>query len=430
MARRLGPRMGVDFVVENVTGGGGARAMSRVANAPPDGSILYAATPSFIFTSLLSRPANTYADLDPIVNVFLDQEVVYTRAESPFETLGDVIRKARSGAGRWGAASPGSLERQALERLARAADVDAAIISHDGGGDLILNVLNGTLDVGVGEAQEIRGQLDAGRLRLLAVFSAARLPGLPEVPTVAESGYDVVVTKFRGLMGPPGTPPDIVKPGRTRFETCWRIPNTARSTPARCCRPPTCREPSFPRSSRRSRPTPRRFCASPASSTSTIAIMPKDLAGAVLLLLVAAGYYALAGGINPSALDDGVGAAGIPFIYAALVAALGLALAARAAAARWFGRAAPRLADAESRRLLGAAVMLGIGVAYVAVVAFLGYPLALAGVLAGAALYQGERPGWRVVRIASAGGAAFWLFFDGVLRLDMPSGFWPSLWGG
>ncbi len=211
MARRLSPRMGVDFVVENVTGGGGARAMSRVANAPPDGSVLYAATPSFVLTSLLSRPANTYADLDPIVNVFLDQEVVYTRTESPFRTLDDVIGKARTGAGRWGAATPGSLERQALERLARAADVDAAIISHDGGGDLILNVLNGTLDIGVGEAQEIRGQLDAGRLRLLAVFSETRLPRLPEVPTVAESGYDVVVTKFRGLMGPSNTPPEIVE---------------------------------------------------------------------------------------------------------------------------------------------------------------------------------------------------------------------------
>ena len=158
--------------------------------------------------------------------------------------------------------------------------------------------------------------------------------------------------------------------------------------------------------------------------------MPKDLAGAVLLLLVATGYYAFAGGINPSALDDGVGAAGIPFIYAAMVAAMGLALAAKAAAARWFGRAASRLADVESRRLLGAAVMLGIGVAYVAVVAVLGYPLALAGVLAGAALYQGERPGWRLVRIGLGGGAAFWLFFDGVLRLGMPSGFWPALWGG
>ena len=158
--------------------------------------------------------------------------------------------------------------------------------------------------------------------------------------------------------------------------------------------------------------------------------MPKDLAGAVLLLLVAAGYCALAGGINPSALDDGVGAAGIPFLYAAMVAAMGLALAAKAAAARWFRRAAPRLAGVENRRLLGAAVMLGIGVAYLAVVGFLGYPLALAGVLAGAALYQGERAGWRLVRIALAGGAAFWLFFDGFLRLDMPFGFWPALWGG
>lgn len=158
--------------------------------------------------------------------------------------------------------------------------------------------------------------------------------------------------------------------------------------------------------------------------------MPKDLAGAVLLLLVAAGYTALAGDINPSALDDGVGAAGIPLIYAAMVAALGLALAARAGAARWFGRAAPRLGDVESRRLLRAAAMLGIGVAYVAVVAFVGYPLALAGALAGAALYQGERAGWRLALLALAGGAAFWLFFDDFLRLDMPSGFWPALWGG
>lgn len=210
LARHLGPLMGVDFVVENVRGGGGARAMSRLANAPADGSVLYAATPSFIYTSLLSKPANTYEDLDPVVNVFFDQEVVYTRANGPFKTLRDVIDAARAGAGRWGAATPGSLERQALERLKLAADVSARIVSHDGGGDLILNVLNGTLDIGVGEAQELRGQLDAGELRLLAVFSDERLAGLPELPTVKEQGYDVVVTKFRGLMGPRGMPAAIV----------------------------------------------------------------------------------------------------------------------------------------------------------------------------------------------------------------------------
>ena len=211
LIRHLGPQMGVDFVVENVRGGGGARAMSRLANSPANGSVFYASTPSFIFTSLMSQPANTYDDLDPIVNVFFDQEVIYTRTESPFETLADVIQTARSDRGRWGASTPGSLERQALERLKQAAAVDAAIVSHDGGGDLILNVLNGTLDIGVGEAQEIRSQLDAGQLRLLAVFSEMRLPELPELPTVKESGYDVVVTKFRGLMGPRDTPPQIVE---------------------------------------------------------------------------------------------------------------------------------------------------------------------------------------------------------------------------
>ena len=209
LARHLEPLMGVNFVVEHVRGGGGARAMARVANAPADGSVFYAATPSFIFTSLLGSPAQTYRDLDPVVNVFFDQEVVYTRSNGPFETFGQAIESARSGRGRWGAASPGSLERQALERLKAAAGVEAAIVSHEGGGDLILNVLNGTLDIGVGEAQELRSQLDAGRLRLLAVFSEARLPGLPTVPTVTESGYDVVVTKFRGLMAPPGLPPEI-----------------------------------------------------------------------------------------------------------------------------------------------------------------------------------------------------------------------------
>ena len=210
LARHLGPQMGIDFVVEHVPGGGGARAVSRLANSPADGSVFYAATPSFILTSLLSRPANTYEDLDPVVNIFFDQEVIYTRSDGPFETLEQVIERARSSRGRWGAASPGSLERQALERLKVAAGVEAAIVSHDGGGDLILNVLNGTLDIGVGEAQEIRSQLEAGGLRLLAVFSETRLPDLPLVPTVRESGYEVVVTKFRGLMGPRTLPPEIV----------------------------------------------------------------------------------------------------------------------------------------------------------------------------------------------------------------------------
>ena len=229
LARHLGPQMGVDFVIEHVPGGGGARAVSRLANAPADGSVFYAATPSFIFTSMLSRTANTHEDLDPLVNIFFDQEVIYTRDSGPFETFEQVIESARSSRGRWGAASPGSLERQALERLRVAADVPAAIVTHDGGGDLILNVLNGTLDIGVGEAQEIRSQLEAGNLRLLAVFSDARLQELPQVPTVLELGYDIVVTKFRGLMGPRALPPDIVATWERAVQQVLEDPEYRRS---------------------------------------------------------------------------------------------------------------------------------------------------------------------------------------------------------
>ena len=107
----------------------------------------------------MSRPTKTYKDLEPLVNFFNDSEIVYTRANGPYKTLEDVMNRAKATRGRWGAANPASQERQAGEQLKRAAKVNAAVVSHEGGGDLMINVLNGTLDMGVGEVQEIRAQL-------------------------------------------------------------------------------------------------------------------------------------------------------------------------------------------------------------------------------------------------------------------------------
>ena len=73
-----------------VPGGGGARAMSRLANAPADGSVFYAATPSFIFTSLLSSPANTFRDLDPLINLL-------PRPGSRVHAQRRAVRDARAG---------------------------------------------------------------------------------------------------------------------------------------------------------------------------------------------------------------------------------------------------------------------------------------------------------------------------------------------
>jgi tripartite-type tricarboxylate transporter receptor subunit TctC len=213
LARHLAPKMGIHIAVENVSGGSGARAVARVAQAPADGSMLYATTPTYIQTTLLSRPRFGYDSLMPVVNVFLDPEVIYTRAASPHRNLAEALAHARAnpGKGRWGASNPASLERIALERLNRQTRARAAIVSHEGGGDQMIGVLNGTYDLGIGEIQEVRAQLEAGTVRLLAVLTPQRLPDFPQLATAREQGIDLVVTKFRGLAGPKNLPPAVLK---------------------------------------------------------------------------------------------------------------------------------------------------------------------------------------------------------------------------
>ncbi|HYN64290.1 MAG TPA: tripartite tricarboxylate transporter substrate binding protein, partial [Candidatus Limnocylindrales bacterium] len=210
MAPHLSRIMGGTFVVDNLQGGSGAKAIATLAKAKPDGRLLYATTPTFIYTSLLSQPAARYTDLEPLVNLFFDPEVLYTAANSRFKTLRDVIDRARTGGGTWGAANPASLERQVMEQLKQKTGVTPAITTFEGGGDMLINVLNHTLDMGVGELQEIRSQLDAGTLRLLAVVGDDRLPQYPDVETVREQGIDLAVRKFRGLAGPKGLPADVI----------------------------------------------------------------------------------------------------------------------------------------------------------------------------------------------------------------------------
>lgn len=212
MIKYLGPEMGVNFVVENVRGGGGAGAVARVAKGPADGSIFYATTPTYIQTTLLSKPEFGYDALDPLVTVFFDPEVIYTRTQSPFKSLADAVNhaKANPGRGKWGAASPGSLERIALETLNRMTGARAAVVPHDGGGDMIINILNGTLDIGVGELQEISTQLQTDKVKLLGVLTDSRISQYPNLPTAKEQGINLVVTKFRGLAGPKNLPANVV----------------------------------------------------------------------------------------------------------------------------------------------------------------------------------------------------------------------------
>ncbi len=160
---------------------------------------------------------------------------------------------------------------------------------------------------------------------------------------------------------------------------------------------------------------------------------PRDLICALLLLLAAVGYYLASLGISRSALADEVGATGLPNVYAAALAALAIALVIKSFLSRRFAHGAGRASENDIRgvgvKLLRASGMLAIGVGYVAVVNFTGYALTLVAVIALVAVYQGERMGWRLAGIAVGGGVLFFCFFNLVLGIDMPAGFWPALAG-
>ena len=111
-----------------------------------------------------------------------------------------------------------------MERLARSTGVKAPIISHEGGGDQMIGVLNGTYDLGIGEMQELKGQLEAGKIRLLAVLTEKRLDGLPKLATAKEQGFNVVVTKFRGIAGPKGISDEVAKAWEDALRKALELP--------------------------------------------------------------------------------------------------------------------------------------------------------------------------------------------------------------
>ena len=213
MIKFLAPVMGTEFAVENVKGGSGAKAIAKVATSPADGSVFYAATPTYINMSLLSKPEYGHDSVEALVGIFLDPQVIYVRKDSPLQSLSQVVAEAKANPGKqkWGTGTPAALERQALEEFKKRADVDVTIVTHDGGGDMMINVLNGSLDLGIGEIQEFKGQLDAGEVRVIGVFTDERLPDFPDVKTAKEEGIDMVVKKFRGIVGPKGLPDDVIK---------------------------------------------------------------------------------------------------------------------------------------------------------------------------------------------------------------------------
>lgn len=156
--------------------------------------------------------------------------------------------------------------------------------------------------------------------------------------------------------------------------------------------------------------------------------MTRDLTCSAVLLIISASYYSLASGIGRSALADEVGPAGLPILYATLLATLALALAAKALLRPLLLRAAADTAEKGAPSLgfilRRAAGVFAIGVGYLLIVPLAGYFVTLILVIAAMALFYGERASARLAATAVAGAAVFWALFVWLLGIPM-----PSLWG-
>lgn len=211
LAKYLEGIVPVPLVVENRSGGASARAVTYVATSARDGYVLYGSTPTMLQTPILARTPNSFLDLEPVANLFFDPMILYVKTDSPFKTLTDIVNaaKQRPGTIRFGAATPGSVEHMIAYQLQKVAKIQVQPVTFEGGGDLLLAVLGRNVDLGVGEYAEVATQVQAGQVRVVNSFTEARLPGTT-ISTARELGFDIVVTKFRGLLGPKGMDPAAI----------------------------------------------------------------------------------------------------------------------------------------------------------------------------------------------------------------------------
>jgi putative tricarboxylic transport membrane protein len=156
--------------------------------------------------------------------------------------------------------------------------------------------------------------------------------------------------------------------------------------------------------------------------------MDKDVVFGTATLVLSVAYYRIASAIPSSQLSDAIGPQGLPRAYAILLAVLSLILVGRSLLRRRHRRTATAATQANERppvwRIAG---MLGIGIAYILVVPWLGYLLSIAGLLLATTYYQGGTINRRVAMVAVSGAVFFWFLFVLLMGIPQPPGWWPSL---
>jgi tripartite-type tricarboxylate transporter receptor subunit TctC len=215
LCQRLSEAFGQNFVVENRGGAAGIVGMDTVAKAPPDGhTLLFAAAPIALNTALgMSLPYDPLRDFAPISLVASIPALAVAHPATPFHTLADLIEAGRTPQGiAMGVANAGAVTHLMAEVLRARSGPNFTVVTYRGAGQGIQDALAGRVQAFYDALVPTGQQVQAGRLRGIAIGSRQRSPLLPDVPTVVEQGMpELLGSGFYGLLAPARTPEAMVR---------------------------------------------------------------------------------------------------------------------------------------------------------------------------------------------------------------------------
>jgi len=228
LGEQIGRTQGLTVLVENRPGASGVIGTEAVARAAPDGNtLLIVANPFVINPQMRKVNYHPLSSFEPICYLTNTPTVIVVNSASRYRTLVDLLETARAQPGQLTLASigPGSPYHLSFEILKRTAKVDMTFVPYPGNAPAVNALLGDHVTSMFGTYPDVAEQLKAGNLRALAVASLSRIEALPDVPTVAESGYkDYEVEVWFGLVAPAKTPKSAVSQLAGWFTAAMEVP--------------------------------------------------------------------------------------------------------------------------------------------------------------------------------------------------------------
>jgi tripartite-type tricarboxylate transporter receptor subunit TctC len=214
LADQISTTTGQTMIVESKPGAGGIIAAEAVARAAPDGNTLLINNNGTLISAILRKVNyDPITSFEPICYLVTTPQIIVVNSTSPYRTLADIVDAARLKPGELSIASvgPNTTQHIGIERFKRLAGANLTYVPYPGGATTINALLGEHITAAVLNWSEIGEHIVAGKARALATMAPQRIEPLPDLPTVAESGYrDFETDVWFGVVAPAKTPKETV----------------------------------------------------------------------------------------------------------------------------------------------------------------------------------------------------------------------------